>query len=90
MKKIFIAILIIFCLSSCSIKHILAGLPAKEYKKYEYHRTGNVTSAHITAINCRRVNGILEIEEICIQADYGPFVSWNISFENLRYGAFDK
>jgi hypothetical protein len=70
--------------TGCAGIDLINEVPQAEFKRFEYHRGGNCTSAHITAIDSKLVDGVLEIGEIQIQADYGPAVNWNITLEGYK------
>ena len=76
-------------LSSCSsifptANGMLDKIPHVEFDKYEYHRSGNVTSADITAIGGVINEDELMIESLHIKADYGPMVNFNILIEGYK------
>ena len=71
-------------LSGCSQKSLIYEIPLVEFKKFEYHRAGNFSSAHITAENSSINDEAVQIEKLSIQADYGPVVNFNITIEGYQ------
>jgi len=83
--KLLIAIIICsLMLTGCSMQGNLAKLPDAEFKRFEYHRAGNATSTHITAINAVKVGDMTEIEKVTISVDYGPFANFLILLDGYK------
>lgn len=71
-------------LSGCSQKSLINEIPLVEFDKFEYHRAGNFSSAHISAENSSITEKEVHIEKLSIQADYGPAVNFNITMEGYK------
>ena len=71
-------------LSGCSQKSLIREIPLVEFNKFEYHRAGNFSSAHISAENSSINDEAVQIEKLSIQADYGPVVNFNIIIEGYK------
>jgi len=84
MKSLVTAIICGLMLTGCSMQGNLAKLPDGEFKRFEYHRAGNATSTHITAINAIKVGDMTEIEKVTISVDYGPFANFLILLEDYK------
>lgn len=79
----FMFLVTVLC-SSCSWNSELSNVPTIEFDTLKYHRAGNTTSADINAKKSR-INGcIQEIEELHVNADYGPFVNFAISITGFK------
>jgi hypothetical protein len=83
MKYLFL-LLFPFLLFSCSGKSLLHEIPNAEFTKFSYHRAGNMSSLHIEARNAKMDNNEIVIESVTVQADYGPFVNFNIRLEGYK------
>ena len=59
-------------------------IPMAEFDTFEYHRAGNLSSLHIQAENAHMDKDIIIIEKVSLQADYGPFVNFNIKLEGYK------
>ncbi len=84
MIRAIVILTVTVALTGCGGLGLIDEIPRAEFKKFEYHRGGNVTSAHITATDSRIVDGGVEVGSINIQADYGPAVNFNIKLEGYR------
>jgi hypothetical protein len=83
-RLIVLAIATALLLSGCSMAGNLAKIPEGEFERFEYHRAGNATSTHITAINAIRVGDMTEIEKVTVSVDYGPFANFLILLEGYK------
>ncbi len=81
-KKL-ILILLTLTLSGCATSSYLNKLPDFEFEEFEYHRSGNTTSADIVAKNAVKDGDLLLIEEVVIKEDWGPFFNANIRIKGL-------
>ncbi len=81
--KIFLLVIVTMLLSGCATSSYLNKLPDFEFEEFEYHRSGNTTSADIVAKNAVKDGGLLLIEEVVIKEDWGPFFNANIRIKGL-------
>jgi len=80
MKKLILIMFVIFILSGCgatqkmakSYNDLVNQIPSNEFEKFEYHRSGIYSSAHIIAEDAAKVNGLLMIDKFYMQLNYGP------------------
>jgi len=84
MKKWILLLVIVILMPGCSMTGNLAKIPEGEFERFEYHRAGNATSTHITAINAIRVGNMTEIEKVTVSVDYGPFANFLILLEGYK------
>jgi len=83
MKKLLLLI-IPFLLFGCSGKSLMQQIPMAEFENFEYHRAGNFSSLHIQAQNAHMDKDLIIIDSVSLQADYGPFVNFNIKLEGYK------
>ena len=88
MKKLvlFCALALVLFLPGCvggSAKDLMSQIPDNRFKKFEYHRGGVWSSAHIVAREGEKREGRLEVEAINMTLNYGP-ESLTISLEGYQ------
>jgi len=79
-KKLLLLMLLPF-LFSCSGKSLMQDIPMAEFERFEYHRAANFSSLHIVATGAIMDEDYIVIDHVSLQADYGPFVNFNIKLE---------
>ncbi len=80
MKRIILLLTFCILISGCGgatkitkgYNDILAQLPTNEFKKFEYHRSGMYSSAHIIAKDAAKDGDLLMIDSFYMQLNYGP------------------
>ena len=81
MKKLLLLAAIILFLPGCmggaskmiaSQKELMAQIPDHTFSKFEYHRAGMYSSAHIIAKDAIKVGGAVEVGSISMTLNYGP------------------
>jgi len=73
-------------MASCSTyQNALQKLPNREFKKFSYSRTGNVTSSTIYAIGAKKSDTGIVIEQVKITHS-NPFFGANIEIEGYSTG----
>lgn len=73
------------CQGCSTIQKVLDDIPPGEFKVFESHRAGNVTSADIIAKNAKKTaDGKIEVEEVSIKLDYGPVFNLNVRLEGWK------
>ena len=82
--KLTALILTALIMTGCTLNEAINKVPTAEFKTFEYHRAGNMTSVDIEAKNSKVEGGTLVIEELDIKADYGPFSNFNIFIEGYK------
>jgi hypothetical protein len=83
MNKLVILLTVVLILSGCAGNY-LDKIPNGGFTRFEYHRGGNVTSAHIIATDAVAENGIVLVDKIDIHADYGPFLNFEVKLEGYE------
>jgi len=71
-------------LPGCAGPELLSKIPNNEFSNFEYHRAGNATSVDIVAKGAKKTPDGIQVDNVDIKADYGPFVNFNIKLENYR------
>lgn len=98
MKKLLLLVGVLFLLSGCAssgklaagYSDVMSKIPDNEFGKFEYHRSGMYSSAHVTAIGGAKEGDLLMIERLHIQLNYGP-ENLTISIEDyIREGTFKE
>ena len=77
MKKAFMGALLLLMLLTvmhCQGCSVLGKLPDKEFSSFTYDRAGFGGEGHIKAIDCKRVDGVLVVEDLEIK-EVGPWGS---------------
>jgi len=80
MKKLLFLLFIVFLLSGCGsaqkmakgYNDLIKQIPTNEFKKFEYHRSGMYSSAHIIAKDAAKDGDLLMIDSFYMQLNYGP------------------
>jgi hypothetical protein len=83
MKRLFFLLIICLTAFGCADR-LISKVPSAEFRNFEYHRAGNMSSAHIKATNSKVKDDQIEIEMLNIQEDWGPFVNFNILLEGYK------
>lgn len=68
-----------------SQKELMSQIPDNKFSKFEYHRGGMYSSAHIVAIEGEKIDNSLEIKSINMTLNYGP-ESLTITIEGYGRG----
>lgn len=86
MRRCLLILLLVIFLSGCSAMSYLDIIPPNTaFTNFEYHRGGNVTSAHIVATDAIFLeDGSVLIDSVNINADYGPAVNFSIKLEGYE------
>lgn len=72
--------------SGCGYHSLMDKVPNHAFTRFEYHRGGNFSSTHISAMNAIKIDGAVLIEKMTLTSDYGPFVNFTILVEDLELG----
>ena len=84
MKKFLLVLAAGLLLSGCGYHDLMSKIPNTAFDRFEYHRGGNFSSAHITAIDAIKVDGSVYVGKATLTSDYGPFVNFTILLEGLE------
>lgn len=84
MKKILMIIILSCFLFTGCVSSMLEDIPRSEFKRFEYHRGGNVTSTTIIAENSKKTAKTYTVEKVTIKSDYGPFVNFSVYLEGYK------
>ncbi len=76
-------VLVSFTLSGC-IAGLMEKIPDHAFTRFTYNRAGNLTSAHIEAVNAKQEGKYLKIESLSIQENFGPMVNFSMSIEGYE------
>lgn len=72
-------------MSCSSYQGALDQLPNREFKKFSYSRTGNVTSTSIFAVGAKKTQNGMQVDDIKITHS-NPFFGVNAEIEGYVYG----
>lgn len=84
MRCFLLALVACGLLGGCGYHDLMAKIPNTAFKRFEYHRGGNFSSAHITAVDAIKIDGSVYVGEATLTSDYGPFVNFTILLEGLE------
>lgn len=84
MRKSLCICVIILTVTGCAYNSFLDQIPMAEFESFSYHRSGNVTSATVTAQGASIKDRVITIQELHITADYGPFVNFDVQLKGYR------
>jgi len=80
MKKLIFLLVMAFLLSGCGstqkmvtgYNNLMKQVPNNEFSRFEYHRSGMYSSAHIVAKEGAKDGNLMMIQSLNIQLNYGP------------------
>ena len=84
MKKLILCTVLCTFLCTGCITGLLNKVPNNEFTKFVYNRTGNVTSARITAENAKKVDDSIVAESLSIQENWRPAISFDVTIEGYK------
>ena len=82
MKKLILLLLSCVFLIGC-VQSYLDILPTNSFDQYDYHRGGNISTAHVEAIGGVKTDDGITIKSVLIDVDY-PGFTLDIKIKGLK------
>lgn len=86
MKNIFLIMIVALLCQGCAgcASRLIDKVPQAEFEKFSYHRGGNVTSASVVAAGSQIKDGVITIDSLEVQENWGPAVNFTITLEGYK------